>query len=291
MNEREVRARLYDLSRIRSHRRAVRSISAASDPRSISIASPGVSNVRRLGLLPGSFNPPTIAHTTLASAGLASGVVDAVLFSLSTRTVDKEEIVGAALEDRLLLLELIADADPRFGVALVNRGLYVEQAELARTHVPDVEELYFLLGFDKIVQILDPRYYDDRDAALRRLFGLASILVAPRGDAGSADLEELLARPENREFTLSIRPINLPPDLRDVASSDIRRSVGQGRSAVEDLAPDVWTFVHETGAYDLIPDRYRARLAALDNLEQTGECADLEALATRPMTYPSDRTT
>jgi hypothetical protein len=141
------------------------------------------------------------------------------------------------------------------------------------------------------VQILDPRYYDDRDAALRRLFGLASILVAPRGDAGSADLEELLARPENREFTLSIRPINLPPDLRDVASSDIRRSVGQGRSAVEDLAPDVWTFVHETGAYDLIPDRYRARLAALDNLEQTGECADLEALATRPMTYPSDRTT
>jgi nicotinamide-nucleotide adenylyltransferase len=288
MKERDVRARLYDPSRLVAHRRAVRSVSAGPDPCAISIDPPGVANVRRLGLLPGSFNPPTVAHTELASAGLASGAVDAVLFSLSTHTVDKEEIVGAALEDRLLLLELLSEADPRFGVVLVNRGLYVEQAELIRILVPHVEELYFLLGFDKIVQILDPRYYDDRDAALRRLFALSGILVAPRGDAGSTDLEALLSRPENREFAPSIRPIELVPTLRDVASSRIRRSLGQGQSVVEDLAPDVRLFVHETGAYDRVPDRYRARLAALDRLEQTGETADFEALATRPMTYPSE---
>ena len=37
-----------------------------------------------------------------------------------------------------------------------------------------------IYGYDKVVQIFDPRYYDDRDAALDRLFALSSLLVAPR---------------------------------------------------------------------------------------------------------------
>ena len=45
------------------------------------------------------------------------------------------------------------------------------------TTVLPTAELTLLVGYDKVVQILDPKYYDDRDAALHELFALARLLV------------------------------------------------------------------------------------------------------------------
>jgi hypothetical protein len=72
------------------------------------------------------------------------------------------------------------------------------------------------------VQILDPRYYDDRDAALRRLFALASFLVAPRGDADADELAALMRRPENAPFAASVRPLPLSEVYRDQSSTRVR---------------------------------------------------------------------
>ena len=264
---------LYDLPRLLGYREALRLVGLAPEPLARLVHEPTAGIGGRLGLLPGSFNPPTAAHTGLAAAGLAVGSVDRVLFTLSTHTVDKEVITGAALEDRLLVLEQLAREDARLGVLLVNRGLYVEQAELIRATFPSVREVVFLVGFDKIVQIFDPRYYEDRDATLRQLFGQASFLVAPRGDAGPAELTALLGRPENRPFVGGVRPLELPPTLRDVASRRIREAVSAGAPAADQLPPAARLFVEETGAYDdrLADepglDRYRLRLALLDELE------------------------
>jgi nicotinamide-nucleotide adenylyltransferase len=288
MDSEAIRARLYDLPRLLALRAALGRVGGAREPRAELIVGGDGAGVARLGLLPGSYNPPTAAHTTLAAAGLASGAVQGVLFTLSTHTVNKEVIRGAALEDRLLVLELCRDDDPRLGVLLVNRGLYVEQAELVRATFPHVRELVFTVGFDKIVQILDPRYYADRDAALERLFSLATFLVAPRGSAGESDLAALLARPENARFAAAVRPLALPPSLREVASSRVRASVPAGHLPAEDLPPAVRVFVEETGAYDESdagldkPGRYRRRLAVLDSLQASGDrSADFRGLVGR----------
>src|SRR5439155_24398494 len=143
------------------------------------------------------------------------------LFLLSTLTIDKERPQGALLEDRLLVLELHARRTAGRAVGLTNRGLYVEQAELIRSELPHLDRLTFLVGFDKIVQIFDPRYYDQRDAALRRLFRLAGFAVAPRAGAGPAELAELLARPENRPFAGPVRPLALAREYAEVSSSAI----------------------------------------------------------------------
>jgi nicotinic acid mononucleotide adenylyltransferase len=288
MDDEAIRARLYDLARLLALRAALGRVGGAREPRAELIAGADAARVRRLGLLPGSYNPPTVAHATLAAAGLASGAVEGVLFTLSTHTVDKEVINGAALEDRLLVLELCREDDARLGVLLVNRGLYVEQAQLARTIFPHVRELVFMVGFDKIVQILDPRYYTDRDAALERLFGLATFLVAPRGSEGEAELAALLARPENARFAAAIRRLELPPWLRDVASSRVRASVPRGDLPSEDLPSAVRVFVEETGAYDepgaTVGEigRYRRRLEVLDALQASGDrSADFRGLVGR----------
>lgn len=214
---------------------------------------------RRLAVLAGSFNPLTIAHVALADVA-ERAELGPVAFALSTRTVDKEHLVGALLEDRLLVLELHAEPRPARLVALVNRGLYVEQAALVRAALPRLEALTFVVGFDKIVQIFDPRYYADRDAALERLFGLAGFAVAPRAGAGRPELGALLGRPENRRFADRVRPLEVAPVLAEIAASTLRGALAEGRAIPGGLAPESVAFVEATGCYR--PDcRYATRAA------------------------------
>jgi nicotinic acid mononucleotide adenylyltransferase len=263
--------RLYDLDRLVGHGLALRQLAEHAEPAARQLAGARPAPGARLGLLPGSFNPPTIAHQSLALAGLTAGELDHVWYALSTRTVDKEVVSGAALEDRLLLLDLLVEADPRLGVLILNRGLYVDQARIVRAAFPQLGELVFLIGFDKIVQIFDSHYYDDRDAALEELFGLASFLVAPRGADDATALAELLGRPENRRFAAAVRPLDLPTELRAVASSTIRGGLAAGGAPDPSLAPEVAALVAATGLY-ADKERYGRRCAIV--AEAIGAAAD-----------------
>ena len=203
----------------------------------------------RLGFLAGSFNPLHSAHEALARAAMHTAHLDRVLLVLSKRTVDKERVSGMSLEDRLLLLQLFASTHPGLGVALVNRGLYVEQAALLRSAWPNLQGLWAVVGFDKIVQILDPRYYADRDAALDELFALATVLVAPRAGASPRELHRLLDRPENRRFRDRVRPLPIPPEHGAVSSSRLRAEAEMGRLAGLAVPELVRAFVEATRVY------------------------------------------
>jgi len=100
------------------------------------------------------------------------------------------------------------------------------------------------VGFDKIVQILDPRYYTEREAALRELFGLAQLLVTPRGNDGEQELAELLAQPENRPFARSIHPLSLEARYRYISSTQAR----QGEQA-NIIPPQARDFIWRTHPY------------------------------------------
>jgi nicotinic acid mononucleotide adenylyltransferase len=238
----------FDLTEILAMRRAIAELDPTGPPGLRIIAGEPATWPPRVALLPGSFNPPTTAHEALAATTLASGRVDRVFYVLATRTVDKERIEGMTLADRLILLGRLVETHPRLGVILLNRGLYVEQAEIAHEALPAIRDLWFVVGFDKIVQIFDPRYYVDRDVALDRLFRSSSFLVAPRGDADAADLATLLARPENCRFAARVLSLGLPAAYRDISSS---RARGAPESPIvqHELPPLVSQFIEATGAY------------------------------------------
>jgi nicotinic acid mononucleotide adenylyltransferase len=173
-----------------------------------------------IGLLPGSFNPPTDAHIALARAGRAAGL-GCVYYLLSKRTVDKEHVTGIPLADRLTLLNRIAAARGD-GVAFANRGLYVDLAAAMRRVLP-AASLVFLVGHDKIVQIFDRRYSPEGDATLDRLFSMATFLVAPRAGADAGDLNALMAAPENRRFAPGVGRLELPVRYRRASSTRVRQ--------------------------------------------------------------------
>jgi nicotinamide-nucleotide adenylyltransferase len=251
-----------DLSRLHRLHNIVESCSPERPPCIRFLGHP-LSAPRSVSVLAGSFNPLTEAHLALAKAAEDQGLGPSI-FALSTRTIDKEHPEGALLEDRLLSLELHVERWPARSVALLNRGLYVDQAELFRSALPTIERLTFLVGFDKIAQILDPRYYDDRGTALRRLFANAGFAVAPRDRAGAPELAELLDRPENRPFAGRVSPLRVASRLAQVSSSVIRTKLAAGEVAPDGLTSESAALVAATGCYQLSrtgADRYARRRA------------------------------
>lgn len=209
-------------------------------------------------VFPGSFNPPTTAHLALLKQarqtalqqgeGLHNSKQTVQLFAaMSKLTVDKEHVERPLMLDRVILLDdLLKRRLPHTGVMLFNRGLYVEQAEAVQRCFPRVKQLYFLIGYDKIVQILDPHYYTDRDAALRDLFALAQLLVAPRADFGPRALTELLQQPDNARFAQYIHPLPFNDAYRTVSSTHIRQHSSE---YVHDVPHEVRRFMRKTRAY------------------------------------------
>lgn len=265
----------YDIGRLRRFRSALDRLDPAASPciEFVGGATPGP-GASAVGVLAGSFNPPTIAHLAFAESARAAAALDCVIFLLSKRTVDKEAVTGLGLEDRLLVLSAIVETRPWAAVAVANRGLYVEEAEaLART-LPAGTALWFLVGSDKVLQIFDPRYYHDREAALATLFGRAGLLAAGRGPSGANEIRILLVRPENRPYQDRVRLLDLPAAVTDISSTAVREALARGEG-IEGLVPaEVRALIAETGAFSPagaegpadLGSRYEARLSALEHL-------------------------
>jgi nicotinic acid mononucleotide adenylyltransferase len=239
------------------------------------VVSPGSPQLRQASIIfPGSFNPPTLAHLAMlrqaqAWARQRHGGHWQVYAALSRQIVDKELVARMTLLDRVVLLERLLRGQA--GVLLLNRGLYVEQAQGIHAAFPRVRQLYFLLGFDKIVQIFAARYYAERDAALHTLFTLARLLVAPRGAQSEDQLKTILARPENRPFARYVHALPLDARYREMSSTSARQGV-----RLDDLPLEVADFIQRTRPYAPAlqsaaePDVYARRTRVLHALLTTG---------------------
>ena len=254
----------YSLDAARAVAAELAELDPAGPPSARLLRAPRAGLGARVGVLPGSFDPLTAAHAALARAALRSGAMDSLLFLLSVQVIDKEDRASAALADRALVLLRHVARRRRCGVAVANRGLYVDEAEALAPLLAPGAELWFVVGHDKIVQIFDPRYYADRDAALARLFALAGFLVAPRADASAAALAALLARPENAPYRHRVRPLPLPAAYRDQSATALREALAAGRAPHHLIAPEAAAFSAATGCYTATgASAYAARRQAL----------------------------
>lgn len=280
-------AEFYDLSRLFSLRRTLRALKVHAPPQAWPLSPLPIPPPEHLGVLCGSFNPPTLAHVGLADAAAAAGL-DQVVYAVAKVTVDKEIVTGMALEDRLLLLLACTAGRAGRGVALVNRGLYVEQARAFRDLFGSRTRLTFIVGMDKLFQILDPDYYVDRDAALDELFSLASLMVANRGGQGRHAFAALLDRPANRAYRHHIHFLPLPESVAHLSSSGVRGAARGSSGADVDVPPKVARFLAETRPYPSAAgnhapsgrteagDAYAVRLALLERLAEVQEWAEAE---------------
>ena len=243
------RPEFYDLKRLFRLRDTLESLKRDPNPKAMCASLVDVSGLKRVGIFSGSFNPPTIAHLELARRAKESFNLDRVFFALSLVTIDKERIEGLMLEDRLLLLELLAAELDWAAVGVVNRGLYFEQAGAFRSLLSKSARISFVAGMDKLIQIFDARYYEDREAALRTLLTEAQLLVAMRGDLGIRELQQVLSRIENEPYRDRVFPLALAPEMKEISSSALRRAITGGEDFRESVPHVVAEFIAESQAY------------------------------------------
>ena len=135
------------------------------------VKGPGTT-VARLGVLPGTFNPPTRAHLALADAALAH--CDEVLFVLP-RALPHKDYSGVGFQERLKLLGGVVAEHPRYAAAASDGGLFVEIAKECRSVYGREVEMAFLCG---------------RDAA-ERIVGWKYELIGSRADVLAAAIRQL----------------------------------------------------------------------------------------------------
>ena len=199
-------------------------------------------NPRSVGLVPGSFDPVTVAHAALAGA-LGTEVT---LLVYSPATLPKQRGPGGdphppLLDEEARLASLLAwsDAHPGTAVAVSSHGLLADQAAAAAAVFPRAR-LLFGVGSDKVLQLFDRRWYEDRDADLDRLFSRAEVVYAVR--AGDEDRLQACLK-DNVRWSSRLRPLDLPPEVAGVSSRAVRDAVARGEDVTASVPPEVRPFV------------------------------------------------
>lgn len=177
---------------------------------------------RRLGVFPGTFNPPTRAHLALARAGFA--VVDEVVFVLP-RALPHKGWEGARFEDRLRLLETAIGEDPRFSIAASEKGLFIEIARECREAYGAGAELYFLCGRDAAERVVNWDY-EQPGAFLEQLREFQLLVAARKG------VYEPPARMRGR-----IHALPMEQDYDELSASEVRGRIRRGEPW-EHLVPE-----------------------------------------------------
>ena len=185
--------------------------------------------------LSASFNPLTRAHWGLVEAADRLLRSDQILFLLAVSNVDKE-VTGLPLALRLALLTHFAQNRAKVSVAATGPGRFIEKQAVIRAAYPAAARVVFLLGQDTLVRLADPKYYQDRDAALERLFADCECVVADRPPARPGAVAQLLATPPLSRFRRQIHTVELPPELAPIAATTIRAQLEAG--LVPDSVPE-----------------------------------------------------
>ena len=134
--------------------------------------SPGMP--QKLGVLAGTFNPPTRAHMELINA--AGFHVDEVL-CVVPRNLPHKEYFGATLEQRLDMLAF-ADLALPYSIATSGPGLFIDIAQECRVHYGGEVRLYFICGRDAAERVLTWDY--GRPGVVEEMLREFELLVARR---------------------------------------------------------------------------------------------------------------
>ncbi len=172
----------------------------------------------RVGIYPGSFNPPTVAHLAVSRAAHEQHALDQVVWSISTRALAKESVQYPTLEHRLAVLQ---------GVAAGEDWLKIRVTELQL--LADIAEGYdtLIMGADKWDQIQDIAWYGSEAARTKAFARLPSVAVAPRP------------------------PITVPPDLLldlDPAHGQVSSTAARA-GAMHLMLPFAQQFAERSGAW------------------------------------------
>jgi nicotinate (nicotinamide) nucleotide adenylyltransferase len=205
---------------------------------------------RRLGVFSSSYNPPQNAHVEMMRLAQQEFNLDEMLLLLAKANVDKE-VFGTTLEQRLLMMLPVAEERQNYSVAAVSHGRFVDKAAVLRTVYPEGTEIFFILGYDTLVRLFDPKYYADMNAELQRLFNRAQFIATNRSGHGIEEIQQWLTRDTVQPFADKIHLMRLDDFHANLSSTEVRRRIAAREPFEHLVPPKVAKFIQQTRLYEV----------------------------------------
>lgn len=206
-------------------------------------ASPGEESP--LVILDSSFNPPTWAHVILARHGIDMFPHGTIVLMLATGNADKPAASPQNLQFRLDMMKRVADTELHqwpVVLGLTSQPQFLAKAEALKLAFPS-NRLIFAMGFDTLLRLLQPQYYDvPVDSVLSKLFAISEILVLTREpdevsrtpqSMKSASSQRAIIESELGAYLSKVHMVEASEDTNEVSSSRARTS----EKAIRRLTP------------------------------------------------------
>ncbi|PVF93619.1 Nucleotidylyl transferase, partial [Serendipita vermifera] len=222
----------------------------------------------RVSILDSSFNPPTIAHRALAASQFPAPPLsseeteyDGHMLLLSVTNADKKLKEGdATYEQRLEMMVILAKqlevsssdslSPLSVCVAAIDEPTFAGNTDSQR----DVE-LYFILGFDTVIRLFDPRFYGSDQERMKQVL---KDFFSPSTEGGDgsfaicAKMDFLTCPPVNEYWKNGkVRMMELAEDLQRISSTQVRQAVKNGdKHAIGRLVPQsIVEYMSNKGLY------------------------------------------
>ncbi|EXK93579.1 hypothetical protein FOQG_04839 [Fusarium oxysporum f. sp. raphani 54005] len=251
-------------SLVASFSRALTSFQSSQDSLRILCTLPHTSNVpaprrptrplQNLVILDSSFNPPTLAHASMARSALRLEGEKRLMLLLSVNNADKApkpasfpirlsmmEAMGRELLDEGVEIDVVVTTMPFFhdkAKAIAESGFYATQDG-------DQPIQTFLAGFDTIVRIFNPKYYGEGiQSALGPFFEKCKVRVTTRPDETWGGVDEQrawLTKERVRDvggeeaWVERVELVEGREGDGDVSSSQVREVVKSGEGSLNGL--------------------------------------------------------
>jgi nicotinate-nucleotide adenylyltransferase len=199
----------------------------------------------RLGVFGGTFDPVHLGHLILAEQCREQARLDQVLLIPAARPPHKLQRELTRFEQRVEMLTLAISGHAAFRIDELERErsgpsyTYQTLEELRAKY--GGAELFLIVGGDTIGEL--HLWYQPR-----RILELATLLVVPRPGSPSVDGSELRAKLSlPMEAPCRVETVRMP--LIDIASTDIRERLGQGRTVRYMIPRAVEAYIADKGLY------------------------------------------
>ena len=199
---------------------------------------------KKLGIFSGSFNPLTLAHTRMVEDTIAKYELDELLLLLAKANVDKS-VFGLPLAARLLTVKKYVESRQAFSAGVSSHGRYIDKIVALKSIFPPDTECYFIVGYDTLVRIFDPKYYTDFHAELQALFVSARFIVANRAEADIKTIASFMAQSEIRQYAPYVLGILLPDAYAYMSSTQVRELLACGEAIEHLVPPSILTMLNQ----------------------------------------------
>lgn len=194
----------------------------------------------RIGVLGGTFDPPHRGHLQLALSAADQLELDEVIFMPANRNpMKRREDGGASAKQRLEMVRLLVDHDPRFSVSDLEQtrgGASYTYDTFFELQMVRPADYWFILGADSLRSL--PEWKSPE-----KLIKLTRLAVAVRPPLTPHDA--ITRIPE--DYRAAVDVVQMP--AMAISSSDIRERFRRGHSAGDTLLPEVLDYIRRNGLY------------------------------------------